>query len=81
MKSEFVSLDVEGNRLWCQHSYGIAVSYFFSEGVHLFRTRGCNFFETVSAGRCKHLEAERRDLIHLDCNTKHVEGRRLVKHV
>ena len=39
------------------------------------------FFETVSAGRCKHLEAERRDLIHLDCNTKHVEGRLLVKHV
>lgn len=30
---------------------------------------------------CKHLEAERRDLIHLDCNTKHVEGRLLVKHV
>lgn len=81
MKSEFVSLDLEGTACGPNTLMGLQFLNFPQRERHLFSTRVCNFFETVSAGMCQHLEAERRDLIHLDCNTTHVEGRLLVKHV
>lgn len=65
MKSEFVFLDVEGTACGLNTLMGLQ---FLHEAVHLSSTRVCKFFETLSAGMCKHLEAERRE--HKTCGGK-----------